>query len=379
MSVVPEGYKGREHSYVKHQFLTQYLQSAAYKILQGRSPVFNYVDAFAGPWQYTEGSELSDTSFHRAVQRLETVRSDLERRGIENLSVRPFFCEKRKRAVEQLREYAKQHSSLRIRVYGGKFEDNLHAIEEACREGFTFTFIDPTGWNIASDVVFDFLVRLNGEFLLNFMAEPIDRHATYSKVTASIGRFLADPDWEGDFARCARGGSNEEKVLRLLKTKMKERRVATYLPDMAIKRPRQERIKMRLVLGTHSPIGVDVFRDVQEKVEKMAMGIRSDIKRGVGFRTLFASNDELIAMQQEHEGVGSPSSLRQAERLIVGWLQQTDGIPFGQLAPRVMEEVPIRKTQLNTLMGKMKEQGVVCFDLPERARVPRPGTRIWLA
>ena len=135
---------------------------------------------------------------------------------------------------------------------------------------------------------------------------------------------------------------------------------------------------MRLVLGTHSPIGVDVFRDVQEKVEKMAMGIRSDIKRGVGFRTLFASNDELIAMQQEHEGVGCPSSLRQAERLIVGWLQQTDGIPFGQLAPRVMEDVPIRKTQLNTLMMELKERCVVSFDLPPRARVPRPGTRIWL-
>ena len=379
MSPVPEEYAGREHSYIKHQFLTEYLQSAAYKILQGRSPVFNYVDAFAGPWQITQGSELSDASFHRAVQRLETVRSDLENRGIDNLSIRSFFCEKRTRAVEQLREYAKQHRSLRISVYGGKFEDNLRAIEEGCREGFTFTFIDPTGWNITSDVVFDFLARLNGEFLLNFMAEPINRHATYAKVTASMGRFLADPDWEGDFARSPTDWSNEARVLHLLKTKMKERRVATYLPVMAIKRPRQERVKMRLVLGTHSPKGVDVFRDVQERVETMQMEIRSDLKRGVGFRTLFASNDELIAMQQEREGVGSPSNLQQAERSIIGLLRQSDGIRFGQLAPCVMEEVPIRKTQLNTLMGKLKERRVVSFDLPERARVPKPETRIWLA
>ena len=47
-------YKGREQSYIKHRFLMQYLKQAAFKTLQGRSPVFNFVDAFAGPWSVSD-------------------------------------------------------------------------------------------------------------------------------------------------------------------------------------------------------------------------------------------------------------------------------------------------------------------------------------
>ena len=378
MSAVPTEYEGREQTYIKHSFLTKYLRIAAYKVLQGRSPVFNYVDAFAGPWQLAAEDEYSDASFHQAVETLEEVRADLGRQGRSGLRVQSFFCERKPGAASLLREYAQEHKRLNIRVFEGAFEEHLDDIEASCRNGFTFTFIDPTGWKIQSASVFRFLERLRGEFLLNFMAEHINRHAVYSGVTTSIGRFLADPDWEEDFAKLPTTWSNERRVLHLLRTKMKQHRVATYLPDIAIKRPREDRIKMRLVLGTHSDKGVEVFRDVQEKVERSEMEIRSDLKLGAGFRTLFASHDQLIAMRQKLEGVGCPSSLQNAERSIRSSLQQSDGILFGQLAPRVMEDVPIRKTQLNTLMMELKERCVVSFDLPPRARVPRPGTRIWL-
>jgi len=36
-----EDYQGREQSFIKHLFLNKYLESAAYKLFQGRSPVFN--------------------------------------------------------------------------------------------------------------------------------------------------------------------------------------------------------------------------------------------------------------------------------------------------------------------------------------------------
>ncbi|QNP42878.1 hypothetical protein H9L15_12585 [Sphingomonas daechungensis] len=48
MAAQLEQYQGREQSFIKHEFLTQYLQTAAYKTLQGRSSTFNFVDAFAG-------------------------------------------------------------------------------------------------------------------------------------------------------------------------------------------------------------------------------------------------------------------------------------------------------------------------------------------
>ncbi len=89
--MIPNSYRGREQSYVKHQFLTQYLQTAAYKILQGRSPIFDFVDAFAGPWRVSD-EDYFDASFHQAVRTLEAVRTDLGKKGIGGLKIRFCFC-----------------------------------------------------------------------------------------------------------------------------------------------------------------------------------------------------------------------------------------------------------------------------------------------
>ena len=47
-------YRDREQSFIKHLFLTKYLQAAAYKTLQAHSPTFNFVDAFAGAWRVSD-------------------------------------------------------------------------------------------------------------------------------------------------------------------------------------------------------------------------------------------------------------------------------------------------------------------------------------
>lgn len=216
MAAQLEQYAGREQSFIKHLFLTEYLRTAAYKILQGRNPTFNFVDAFAGPWRVSD-ENYSDASFSQALQTLEAVRADLGIRGIGGLRIRFCFCERNPRAVRELRQFANEKQRFEIHVFEGSFEDNLHDIATACRTGFTFTFIDPTGWNIRSEPILEFLRTQRGEFLLNFMAESVNRHAGYQAVSNSFGRFLADPEWAADFDRLPNTWSNEEKVLHLLK------------------------------------------------------------------------------------------------------------------------------------------------------------------
>ena len=80
-----ERYHGREQSYIKHSFLTEYLKVAGYKTLQGRSPTFNFVDAFAGPWNVTDEDNYSDASFDQALRTLESVRASLGRSGVAGL------------------------------------------------------------------------------------------------------------------------------------------------------------------------------------------------------------------------------------------------------------------------------------------------------
>lgn len=371
-----ENYHGREQSFIKHLFLNKYLESAAYKLFQGRSPVFNFVDAFAGPWRVSDTNRYSDASFSQAIETLETVRRSLLDMGRPGLKVRFRFCERNPVSVAKLREFAAQKPEFDIQVFSGQFEDNLDGIRTACRDGFTFTFIDPTGWNVESAKVFEFLRSLNGEFLFNFMAEEVNRHAGWDGVAASVGRFLADPAWKDAFEAMPEG-SNETKILQLLKAKMKEARVATYLTDMAIRKPREDRIKMRLILGTHSGIGVEVFRTVQEKVEKEAVRTRHAIQTEESRQSQLFPEDQIIAFETDRDGVGCSAHVGWATELLLQTVSQRPGVAFGPLASEVMELVPVRTTHLNKIATANRKAGLLRFDLPNGKRTPSPDTRIW--
>src|SRR5690606_10251528 len=99
--------------------------------LQGRSSVFNFVDAFAGPWRVSD-ENYSDASFNQALQTLEAVRADLGRMGLSGLRIRFCFCERRADAVKRLKAYAEKHSRFEIHVFEGSFENNLTGIADAC-------------------------------------------------------------------------------------------------------------------------------------------------------------------------------------------------------------------------------------------------------
>jgi three-Cys-motif partner protein len=378
MAVGLENYTGREQSFIKHSFLTKYLQAAAYKTLQGKSPVFNFVDAFAGPWKVQDEENYSDASFTQAINTLEAVRADLGRNGIAGLKIRFCFCERNAASFEKLKSYADRNRTFDIRVFHGSFEDQLDSIAAVCAGGFTFTFIDPTGWDIRSEEVFHFLRDRKGEFLLNFMTEHINRHAEYPKVSASFGRFLADPGWGADFNALPSEWSNEKRVLELLKRKMKLEGAATFIPDFPIMKPLEDRVKMRLLLGTHSSKGLEVFRDVQEKVELSEIETRTQLRDSGSQQVSLFSDREIAAIQQKAAGVGCPKYQTEAEQLVVHLVSERRSLAFEKLSTVVLEAVPIRLTQLKTLLGRLKEKGRVSFDLPPNKRKPQPETMIKL-
>ena len=366
-------YKGREQSYIKHRFLTTYLQSAAFKILQSRTKIFNFVDAFAGPWKVSDDN-YSDASFDQAIRTLEGVRTSLG----GGIKIRFCFCEQRADSVAKLYEYAEQQNRFEIHILPGKFEENLSAIQNICNTGYTFTFVDPTGWNIDNGPIFGFLKKQKGEFIFNFMADSINRHATYELVSESLGRFLADPNWIVDFNSEPSCLSNEERVLRVLKRKIREAGSAIYVPDFPILNPYHERIKMRLLLGTFSPAGVEVFRDVQEKIEKVEIITRNRIRdERLGINSLFDA-EEIAALQQEDAGIGCSRYLEKAERKIKALVPVGGYMEFKVLGTSVMESVPIRLVQLKKLLKDLKDKSVVDYQLPPGKRVPQPDTLVQL-
>ena len=376
-----ERYRGREQSCIKHFFLNQYLKTAAFKLLQPRrgTPVFNFVDAFAGPWRVTDSDDFSDASFSQALVTLETVRQQLTKMGRAGLRVQYRFCERDPDSFVKLRRFAAERQEFDIQVFQGSFEDNIDRVAVACRDGFTFTFIDPTGWNIESERVFSFLKDLDGEFLFNFMAEEINRHAGWEGVSESFGRFLADPDWERGFRKLPGDWSNERKVLHLLKTKMKEVGIATYLPEMAILRPRDNRVKMRLLLGTHHFLGVEAFRTVQKNVEKTAVSTRQDVAVERSGQPFLFPNNQIAEIEAQRDGVGCPGNVNSAADQLLSIVADRPGIEFRQLAAEVMEQVPVRTTDLKGIAKDFRKTGQLKFSLPPRKRTPTPTTPIWPA
>jgi len=374
-------YQGREQSFIKHLFLQKYLENAAYKLFQGRSPVFNFVDAFAGPWQNSDSESLSDTSFALALTTLENVRRILANLGHSNLKVRFRFCERNPESLAKLRAFAASKTDFDIKVFQGAFEDNLAGIEAACRDirdSFTFTFIDPTGWNVDSRPIFSFLKDLRGEVLFNFMSEHVNRHAGWDGVATSVGRFLADPAWRPAFEALP-DISNEEKVLKLFKARIKEAGAATHLPDIVIRKPREDRIKMRLVLGTHSSHGVSVFRDVQALVEKEAIRTRQNIKTIESGQLSLFSEEQIIEFEAQRDGVGCPENIRAATVELDGFVRAQPGIMFESAAPLVMERVAVRETHLKNIAIAQRKAGFLSFDLPPKKQKPQPKTKLYPA
>ena len=369
-----ENYEGREQSYIKHQFLTQYLQQLAFKTMQGRSPVFNFVDAFAGPWSVSDKDDYSDASFDQAIRTLETVRATLGRMGNDGLKVRFCFCEKRHSAFVELTKYAQEQKRFDINVFHGSFEDNLESIGKICSDGFTFSFIDPTGWDIDSQKILKFLKNQNGEALINFMSNDINRFTDFDKVAEAYGRLLADPSWKDDFNKLSEHWSNEEKVLHLFKAKMKASGAATFTPDIVIQDRVRDRIKMRLVLATFSSKGLELFRDVQEKVEKEEMALRNKTKRD-GQNSLF--NDDIIAqMQQDKFGVGCAANREKAEVAISKILLKYGTTEFQRLSNALIERYPLRVTHVKKVLKSMKSLGLVSYELPPRKKLAQPDTLI---
>ena len=86
-SAMPEGYDGREQSYIKHELLKSYLQKlfliVGMSTKRGGSIELCYIDCFAGPWG-DDSESMETTSIAISLSTLDVCRQTL---GIDRKSV----------------------------------------------------------------------------------------------------------------------------------------------------------------------------------------------------------------------------------------------------------------------------------------------------
>jgi three-Cys-motif partner protein len=376
LSPNPEYYAGREQTYIKHLFLSEYLRPAAFKIMRGRDKILNFVDGFAGPWETQDSAGMEDTSFSQSIEVLRGVRDDLRKNGITDAEVRFFFCEKKKASFAKLREFAEQQEGVRIHLFQGRFEDNLDKISEKIDGGFTFTFIDPTGFKIGSQPICHFLRKHRSEFLVNFMADHINRFTEFDDVDNAFAELLADDDWRQRYNKLPSKLSREQRILSLLKEYFKDLAKAKYVPDFAVLKPAHERLQMRLVLGTGSAEGVKLFRDTHKRVELREREVRNEIKLGNQV-SLFAP-EYLAEVEQAAYGFGCETQRCIASDQILAALSVSGSIEFDDLWPRILESALVTQSDVKDILTGLKRSCAISFDLPPKKKKVQPGTLISL-
>ena len=378
MSDEIDPYQGREHSKIKHLFLADYLQAASFKVLQGPAAAkcFTYVDGFAGPWSVADEEECSDSSFDYAIRVLRDTQAALEKAGRTPPKLRFLLCERDPEQFKKLSAYAARKTGIEIHVFRGAFEDNLQAIRARC-EGFTFSFIDPKGWNLRSAEIAAFLASVRGDFVLNFMEHPISRHNSLELVQESFGRFLDDALWHEKISTLPGTPPRAMQILAMLKDRLKSKGAARFMPDFAILKPRADRVQMRLILGTHHAQGVEVFRTVQKKIETVQAETRRTLATGDDPQSSIFPSEALNTMDLDGRGVGGERSLTLARTACIEIMNKADRpVRFEVLAARVMEDAAVRMTNVKDLVVKLRALGLLSFDLDGGAKKPVDATPI---
>lgn len=370
-------YEGREQTFIKHLFLGQYLKDAAYKTFQGRSPVFNFVDGFAGPWETSADGGLEDTSFSQSIKVLQSVVSDLRSNGITGLKTRFCFCEKDPAAFARLKDFADKQVDVQIYLFPGEFETNLDKISKVIPDGFTFTFIDPTGFKVGNAKIAEFLKIRRGEFLFNFMSEHINRYPDFDGVKNAFAALLADDAWRARYDALPTTFKNEERILAILKEAFIDQKAAKYVTDFGIKNPRKDRMQMRLVHGTNSDQAVELFRQTHRKVELREIEERQTISAGNQI-SLFSA-DQLAEEYQKYKGFGSVGQRAKAADLITLWLTEHGPTKFGDLWVHILVGAAVNTSIVKDILNELRNNGIVEFQLPPKKMKVQPETQISLS
>lgn len=266
---VPDEYRGREQSLVKHTVLESYLMRLLMIVGQKRADTLAYVDCFAGPWE-SETDDLSDTSIDIAIRQMEKAHEWFaENDRFEPPNFKAVFVEQDDERYSRLDQYLQERTrnlpeNFELYSEHGDFRGARRSILDVfIPDDFVFFFIDPKGWkHVTPDVLRPFLKRENSELLITFMFDFVNRFPDHLEDVTGLGREDIE-DLSGD--------ERERRVLHGYREQLKAE-VATSgqvrTAYVRVKAPEAERTKYHLVYVTKHHKGIVTFMEESEDIEK---------------------------------------------------------------------------------------------------------------
>ncbi len=288
---IPEAYRGREQSYVKHVVLERYLMRLLMIVGQQRANVIGYVDGFAGPWE-SKTEDMSDTSIGISLRTILDARRDFVDRGWDVPTFKALYIEKDPEAFARLEEYIRQQQEVMppgvmLEAWNGDFLDLRDDIVDWFDPSdFVLFFIDPTGWTeVAVRYLVPLLRRENSEFLINMMYMFLNRFEDEAREFLGDGVSFPEEPLEREHFLVRKYRE------RLVELSEDPRYRSAYV---RIKDRKSDRAKFHLVYLTRHHKGIVVFMTESEKAERdIQPAVRAQVAvRETGQTQLFSAPGE---------------------------------------------------------------------------------------
>lgn len=363
--LVPEEYRGREQSFLKHRVLEEYLLAWGHKLgsvaLQ-RSVRLCYVDTFAGPWQAKDAA-LADTSIAIGLKALETAASNLRGKG-RVIEVDAFFVEKDSRSFKSLQAFLRSRTTesaslVRAEALHGEFGSQVEPLLRRIGTDAAFIFVDPTGWKGAAMHYIAPLVAASPrrDVLVNVMFDHINRFKDDPRT------FLRDQmrDFFGLEDRDMPEALTEEQLFELYRTQLKAKCNVKYAADLAIPHPIVERTKFRLVVGGKNAKVLEVFRDV----EHVVMGREAaEVRESAAAKINEEKTRQLALLPtprpiDTHYEFFHERALEQAPRELRESLIRRGESKFEDLWPEILESHHLTRGELAKLTWQSHKRGEI--------------------
>jgi three-Cys-motif partner protein len=380
-----ERYAGREQAYVKHYFLSTYIERLVHKVARSFDQVV-YVDGFSGPWQ-SAGQDFSDTSFGIALNALRSAKTSWSKLG-RQVQMKALLVEKSPKAFKALEGLQEVYPDVEVKPFNADFRIAIdRLLLEIPTGAFTFLLIDPKGWRISMKQIAPLLRRPNSEVLFNFMFEFVNRAASMSATAtvAGLNELLPIGQWRENLARVGTGIGEDRATLRktvlieAFRQVLRELGDYRYVAEVPVLRPVRNRMLYSLVYATRSATGIEVFRDCQIKTltEQDAVRIATKAKASgtVGQGEMFGTPEEMGPDLTQQFLRGERTA---AERALIEIAPLAPAsIPWDQLWPQVLALNAVRRTELNNIAAKLRRDGRLLFpDWEVGKRVPQAGYRV---
>lgn len=370
---LPEDYRGREQTYLKHFFLERYLERVAYKV-GSFAQEFVYVDGFSGPWR-TEDPGFEDSSFIIAINKLRHVKEGLGKIG-RYPKVRCVFVEPDRKAYSHLQRATSTVADIEVATLNSEFEAAIPEILDLVAGSFSLVFIDPSGWTgFGLRQIARILRHRPGEVLVNFMFDYINRFLDTSSPEMSFDDLFGGPGWKDVIQASHR---REDAIVGLYCERMKAIGGFDFVTSTRFKKPLSERSYFYLIYGTRHPEGLLEFRRVERKEVAEQERVRLDAQQvervgRTGQTELFDAADSSGTGPASFE-VERAGNIARAEKRLLALLQRCREMDY-DVARTTMLEFPLVWEQDVQHFVKARAEVV---GLKPRERVVKPGHRVRL-